>query len=92
MKRQDGNTTRTIDHAIQMLFNKGSIKIPTTLREEERRSWYGEQLIYDPACTFADVSISGIQKDLLYRVKRRLEIEHKYVKFEFNGSIIRIKQ
>lgn len=91
MKRRDGNTTRTIDHAIQILFKVGAIKIPTTIREEEGCSWYEDQLIFDPACTCEDASIANIQKELSTKIKRRLELEHKNIKFDFYSNIIRLK-
>lgn len=92
MKRRNGNTTRAVDNAIQSLFKTGAIKIPGTLKDEERCSWTNKQVIYDPACIYADVSISEIQRELSVRIKKRLELEHKDVKFDFYSNIIRIKQ
>lgn len=90
--RRTGETTKTIDKAIQVLFNTGAIKIPYTLNVEENCTWELEQIIVDPATRMIDGSILNIQRHLLDKIIQRLYLEHGKNSFIILENIIRVKK
>jgi hypothetical protein len=87
--RMTGKTTRTIDHAIQVLFTEGIIEVPTNKQIERLNSESKNRntLILDPDWK----SHSAVQTNLLRGIMRRLKFEHKmeYNKsFKVNGTTI----
>lgn len=87
--RMIGKTTRTVDHAIQMLFTEGTIHVPTKSEikdENYQRGRNKNQMIIDP-----DWEADYAQKDLLNRIVKRLRFEHRLdggSKLRINGTTL----
>ncbi|MBB1150266.1 hypothetical protein H4K35_09010 [Myroides sp. NP-2] len=85
--RRSGRTTRIVDEAIQQLFTKGSIYVPTKTHLEEnlkdtRSVKKNMNYIVDP-----DWDKGYAQRDLFSRILKRLELEHN---FKANDSILQV--
>lgn len=75
--RKTGKTTRTIDKAIQLLFENKKIIVPiTSYMDADLRGWHRndvDKIIVDP--DFHE-NPKSVHRDLLARILRRVYFEH----------------
>jgi hypothetical protein len=95
--RRTGDTTRTIDKAIQMLFKYGFIYIQTKSNEEKYFGSGGaiykeEYYIKDSAADEDGNNFFSVQNNLKDRIIKRLQFEHQHLDLKITGEKILIKQ
>lgn len=88
--RRSGKTTRDIDQAVQDLFNKGSVYVPTKTEINQSTESYNRKL---PENSVMDTQwlLGMAQEDFFSRLVKRLSIEHNG-NFEVKGRIITFKK
>ena len=73
--RMIGKTTRTVDHAVQILFTEGKIHVPNKNQIKDEKYSRGKiknQIIIDPDWD----SNYAVQETLFRKIKHRLIYEH----------------
>lgn len=81
-----GKTTRTIDEAIQGLFEVGGIIVPITNVSNLQEIM--DSMPSYPVYTDPDYNEAGAQRDFLKRLERRIKQEHPNVEYQRVSSVV----
>tara|TARA_R110000772_G_scaffold125124_3_gene231806 strand:- start:306 stop:593 length:288 start_codon:yes stop_codon:yes gene_type:complete len=94
--RRTGETTRTVDKAVQLLFKHGFIYIQTKSNEEKYFGKHGvyreEYYIVDPHANEKENNFNSLQENLKNRILKRLHIEHQHLDLKVTKEKILIKK
>lgn len=90
--RAIGATTRTVDHAIQMLFKHKFIQIPKKTYFDSKGIRNPENYIVDPSSYDNYKTSTKIQNMLKKRILRRLNMEHPGLNLGITETIIAIER